>query len=165
MEKTRWSIKAACALLGITVAVLSILLARTLKHLEEVEGACRGHTLPVDCQTKPEDLDACCCSATHSSDAAEALPNSHLDPFEIHFLVDRGLADPAGDLISDLVAHPEIIPMEAVLGGSMYFTEGSVVILSDRWAYAEFEDGHVSGSCLLEYEVHEGSVTWSVIAQ
>jgi hypothetical protein len=164
MESPCRSSRTVCVVLSIAVVVLSILLARAGKRLAEPEGSRGGHSLPVAGMMRPDSLENCGSPAEDSIGTADEVPSSLLDPCETDFLVERGLADPAGDLISDLVAHPEIIPMEPVLGGTMYFPEGSVIILSDRWAYAEFEDGHLGGSCLLEYEVDDGSVTWTILA-
>ena len=55
--------------------------------------------------------------------------------------------------------------MEGILGGTMGFVEDSVALLSPQWAYAEFEDGHTGGRCLLHYEVGPGGhISWHVIA-
>jgi hypothetical protein len=84
---------------------------------------------------------------------------------EIRELREAGLDDPVNRLRNDLVAHPELIPMEGVLGGTMYFRRETIAILSTRWVYAEFEDGHIGGNCLLEYSVAPGgTISWRVIA-
>ncbi|MFC1799332.1 hypothetical protein ACFL2Z_00260 [Candidatus Eisenbacteria bacterium] len=83
---------------------------------------------------------------------------------EIRELQERGLDDPVNDLRDDLVAHPELIPYDGVSGGTMYFVRHRISLLSLKWVYAEFEDGHIAGRCLLEYDVTpEGNITWSVI--
>jgi hypothetical protein len=88
-----------------------------------------------------------------------------LDEFDIESLKKMGLKDPVHDLPRDLVAHPELIPYEGVLGGTMGFYESSVSLLSTRWAFAYFEDGHIGGRCLLEYEVEPGGrISWKILA-
>lgn len=67
-------------------------------------------------------------------------------------------------LRDDLVKHPELIPYPAVMGGTMFFVPQRIVILDDRWAFAEFEDGHVAGSMLLEYDVRDGRILWKRLA-
>lgn len=62
----------------------------------------------------------------------------------------------------DLFLKPGLITQEPVLGGTMFFAK--VKILSDKWAFAEFEDGHILGYGLYEYAVSDaGEITWSVI--
>lgn len=74
-----------------------------------------------------------------------------------------GLADPAQALRQDLSARPELIPHEPVLGGRMYFVPDGVQVLNDRWVLAVFEDGHIRGQALMEYEVAYGNITWQVV--
>ena len=88
-----------------------------------------------------------------------------LDDIETRRLKKMGLRDPVSDLRRDLLAHPELIPYEGVLGGRMAFLEYSVILLSTRWAFAEFEDGHIQGRCLLTYEVApDGRISWKVLS-
>lgn len=74
-----------------------------------------------------------------------------------------GLASPAERLREDLVAQPELIPHEPVLGGRMYFLPDGIHVLNDRWVLAVFEDGHIRGQMLLHYEVAYGNITWQVM--
>jgi hypothetical protein len=74
-----------------------------------------------------------------------------------------GLGDPAQALRDDLSAQPELIPHEPVLGGRMHFVPGEVHVLNDRWVLAVFEDGHIRGQMVLQYEVAYGNITWQVI--
>lgn len=66
-------------------------------------------------------------------------------------------------IIADLLDHPELIPYEAVLGGKMAFFKENTKVLSDRWVFAYFEDGHVYGNMLLSYKIQNGIITWEVI--
>ena len=88
-----------------------------------------------------------------------------LDEFQINTLKRRGLSDPVSQLSADLMAHPELIPFEGVVGGTMGFRafEG-ITILSPSWVFARFDDGHVMGSCLLEYEISpDTTIHWKLI--
>jgi hypothetical protein len=88
-----------------------------------------------------------------------------LGEVEIEILQTKGLDDPVNELRDDLAAHTELIPYEGVRGGKMRFVRHTIAILSTRWVYAEFEDGHVSGDCLLEYDVGgDGTITWKMIS-
>jgi hypothetical protein len=67
-----------------------------------------------------------------------------LEPYELDDLRRQGLEDPAAELRSSLMAHPELIPCNPVLGGTMgfYYPE-SIVLLASPWVFAGFSDGHV----------------------
>ena len=95
---------------------------------------------------------------------------SGLAPSPIHDLYIRalrtqGLKNPVGDLISDLQRHPEVIPYRGTLGGRMAFNDPNRIrVLSGRWVYAPFEDGHIAGEAILEYRVgSRGSISWRVL--
>jgi hypothetical protein len=87
-----------------------------------------------------------------------------LPDFEKDELQHKGLTDPTQDLIKDLILHPELIPEPAVLGGTMTFSVDEAFILTDKWLFTSFSDGHVKGYILLEYEVsNSGKISWKVI--
>ena len=85
--------------------------------------------------------------------------------FDISQLRERGLEEPVADLISDLQRHPELIPYPGVLGGRMGFNDvARMRVLSGSWVYADFDDGHVSGEAILEYQVAAGGrISWRVL--
>lgn len=82
---------------------------------------------------------------------------------EVRRLQRLGLANPVQALRDDLVAQPELIPHEPVLGGRMYFVPDGVHVLNERWVLAVFEDGHIRGQALLQYDVAYGNITWQVM--
>ena len=90
--------------------------------------------------------------------AAVGLTNA-----QIQAMQRRGIARPELQLRRDLTEQPELIPHEPVLGGSMFFVPEGIHVLNDRWVLATFEDGHIRGQMLLEYEVVHGNVMWQVI--
>ncbi|TVR51952.1 MAG: hypothetical protein EA426_19575 [Spirochaetaceae bacterium] len=68
------------------------------------------------------------------------------------------------EVVAGLLANPEIIPFDPVLGGTMgFYDPGNITVLNDRWVYAVFEDGHVAGSMLIEYVGTADGIVWSVI--
>jgi hypothetical protein len=91
---------------------------------------------------------------------------SFLDPLETDDLERRGLRDPVMSLKNDLLAHPELIPFEPTMGGTMRFTgPAAIILLSGGFAHARFEDGHVGGTCLLEFHVKPtGEIEWKRVA-
>lgn len=90
--------------------------------------------------------------------AAVGLTNA-----QIQAMQRRGIARPELRLRDDLSQQPELIPHEPVHGGNMYFVPEGIHVLNDRWVLATFEDGHIRGQMLLEYEVVHGNVMWQVV--
>jgi hypothetical protein len=95
----------------------------------------------------------------------KALHQSMLSSKEISELREKGLKDPVKDIRADLMKRNELIPYKGVLGGTMRFaSEIDIHILSTQWVRAYFEDGHVGGWILLEYQIsEEGTILWKVI--
>ena len=95
----------------------------------------------------------------------ENLAPSPIHELYIGQLRHRGLANPVEDLIADLQRHPELIPYPGELGGQMGFMERDRIrVLSRAWVYAPFDDGHVAGEAIFEYQVSEsGSISWRII--
>lgn len=90
---------------------------------------------------------------------------SNLHKSDILLLKRKGLKRPVDDLIEDLMGRRDLIPIDGVLGGTMAFVKSEMVILNDKWVIASFDDGHMLGRALLEYEVSEdGKISWGMIA-
>lgn len=74
----------------------------------------------------------------------------------------RGIADPEKNLIESLDSNAKLIPYPGVLGGKMHF--GKISLLGNRWAVADFDDGHIIGRMLLKYTIQkDSSIRWKVI--
>ncbi|MCA1799102.1 MAG: hypothetical protein LC632_06465 [Xanthomonadaceae bacterium] len=68
-------------------------------------------------------------------------------------------------LLVALLRRPDLIPIEPVLGGTFYYLEDSVRVLSDRHLYVAVEDGHIAGHLLLEYRAaSDGGYTFQVMS-
>ncbi|WP_194850967.1 hypothetical protein [Nonlabens antarcticus] len=52
-----------------------------------------------------------------------------------------------------LRSRPELIPLEAVLGGKMHFVR--VQLLGAEWLIADYEDGHILGRSLYKYQLSD----------
>ncbi|HEY7728229.1 MAG TPA: hypothetical protein VID50_07215 [Candidatus Eisenbacteria bacterium] len=91
---------------------------------------------------------------------------SFLEQLELDELERKGLHDPVMSLKSDLMSHPELIPYEGTMGGTMRFPRpATIILLPGGYAHARFEDGHLSGECLLEFSVQpNGAIEWKRIA-
>lgn len=92
-------------------------------------------------------------------------PSSLLDDFQIKALKKLGLSDPLAQIPADLLAHPELIPFKGVHGGTMgFYSAEGITVLSPSWVFARFEDGHMMGTCLLEYEISpDAAIHWKLI--
>jgi len=74
---------------------------------------------------------------------------------DIDLLRQKGLTDPPRQLHDSLNVHPELIPYSAVLGGIMSFD--NIDVLQTPFVLASFDDGHIDGVMLLQYEVETGA--------
>ncbi len=86
------------------------------------------------------------------------------NPDIINGLKRQGFDGNIQDIINDLVKHDELIPYKGVLGGKMgFYYKERIHVLSDKWVYAYFEDGHISGYMLLSYSIDNKEISWKVI--
>jgi len=88
-----------------------------------------------------------------------------LNSWDIDKFKEKGLQNPSEDLMTDLRNHRELIPYKGVLGGTMnFYQKDDIHILTSKWVFASFDDGHIGGYMLLEYTVsNAGKISWRVI--
>ena len=73
------------------------------------------------------------------------------------------IENPEEYIAGQLKEHPEKIPMDAVLGGTMQFRQ--VQVLTEDWVLAVYDDGHVQGKSIFEYELQpDGDIEFSHVA-
>ena len=89
-----------------------------------------------------------------------------LSNWELDKLKEKGLTNPLEDLADDLMRHAELIPYKGVMGGTMgFYAKDDIHVVTSRWVLASFEDGHMKGRMLLEYQVSpKGKIYWRVIS-
>ncbi|NGX84000.1 hypothetical protein [Aequorivita sp. KMM 9714] len=68
-------------------------------------------------------------------------------------LLELGVEDPGKYIKQALRENKDLIPMDAVLGGTMHYN--NIQLLGDKWIIADFEDGHVYGKAIFEYTLLE----------
>jgi hypothetical protein len=87
----------------------------------------------------------------------------HLD---IQRLRNAGLQNPVADLLADLARHPDLIPFKGIQGSAMRFgSTDEACVLTGKWVFAGFDDGHINGHMLLEYGVASGgAIHWHRLA-
>lgn len=85
--------------------------------------------------------------------------------FDLRRFEQKGIEDPISFLRDQVQDNPELIPTEPVLGGTMsFYDRDAIQVLNDRWVLATYEDGHISGQILLEYDIdEEGEISWEVL--
>jgi hypothetical protein len=169
----KWVIAALIILVGISLAVISVI-SWSLKDCRRdarlelaLSQSVRDSLLAAreQLKAKNEEVERSNDLGRQEARALHGEPAHLLDNFQIKTLKARGLSDPVSQLPLDLMAHPELIPFEGVLGGTMgFFTPEGITILSPSWVFARFDDGHVMGSCLLEYEISpDTTIHWRLI--
>lgn len=84
-----------------------------------------------------------------------------LDTIALTELREKGIED--YKLIeNDLMEKSELITIEGILGGTMYFRD--VRLLNDQWAYATFDDGHIMGAGLYKFSINNSQdIDWEEI--
>jgi hypothetical protein len=85
-----------------------------------------------------------------------------LDDADIAELKREGLVNPPKQLRESLVSHAELIPYRGIQGGTMFILpDDAIFLLKPPYAFAQFEDGHIGGSMLLEYSILPGpQIEW-----
>ena len=77
-------------------------------------------------------------------------------------LKSKGLKNPEEDIKSDLMKHPEMIPVKPSPGGEMgFYNRRQIYVLNRYLVYASFSDGKKNGMMILEYDVaNNGKIVW-----
>lgn len=70
-------------------------------------------------------------------------------------LIENGILNPAEFIENNLRRKTELIPLKAVLGGTMNY--GNIQLLGSEWLIAEFDDGHVQGRGIYKYKLNSNN--------
>ncbi|WP_029033709.1 hypothetical protein [Salinimicrobium terrae] len=65
----------------------------------------------------------------------------------------ENINDPEEHIIEALKQQEDLIPIKAVLGGTMEFRE--VQVITEDWVLAVYDDGHVQGKSIYEYALQD----------
>jgi len=72
--------------------------------------------------------------------------------------------EPAKKLRLDLLARPDLIPWEGILGGRMAIPgPESIWFFAPNWALAYVEDGHIAGYLLFRFRIRGNRIEWSPV--
>ncbi|MFJ7935062.1 hypothetical protein [Sporosarcina sp. NPDC096371] len=98
-------------------------------------------------------------------DLSESTKNEgQLDHLTASILQQLNYEGTEKDIIAELILHPELIPYDGILGGTMQLSAEGAKVLSHEWIFAPFSDGHTLGHLLVEYKVNDGKLTdWKTI--
>ncbi|MEM6684409.1 MAG: hypothetical protein AAF617_01335 [Bacteroidota bacterium] len=84
------------------------------------------------------------------------------DEYEGLELMESGITNPTKFIEESLRKNTELIPLEAVLGGTMVFE--NIQILGKEWLIASFEDGHIQGRAIYKFTLTEkGELKFQVL--
>lgn len=64
-------------------------------------------------------------------------------------LLEEGISSPIRFIDSSFRADATLIPLKAILGGTMRI--GNTKLIGDKWILANYDDGHIYGLALFEY--------------
>ena len=65
----------------------------------------------------------------------------------------QGIANPEEFVENALRKRADLIPFEAVLGGTMRY--GKIQLLGNKWLIADYNDGHIQGRSIYEYRIND----------
>lgn len=68
-------------------------------------------------------------------------------------LMRQGITNPEEFIENALRKRTDLIPFEAVLGGTMNF--GKIQLLGNKWVIADYSDGHIQGRSIYEYRLND----------
>ncbi len=74
-------------------------------------------------------------------------------------------ANPERRILQELGKRTDLIPQKGVLGGNMAFVLQESVVLNRHWVLAVFEDGHVRGQALYQFQINgQDEFSWKLLA-
>jgi len=65
----------------------------------------------------------------------------------------QGITNPEEFVENALKKRTDLIPSDAVLGGTMSY--GKIQLLGNRWVIADYSDGHIQGRSIYEYQLND----------
>jgi len=78
-------------------------------------------------------------------------------------LTHKGIKNPEEFVKNALRKRTDLIPFEAVLGGTMNY--GKIQLLGNKWIIADYSDGHIQGRSIYEYRIDDKkALTFKILA-
>jgi hypothetical protein len=89
--------------------------------------------------------------------------NWYEDQYDGHALISKGIQNPSEYIETQFREQTGLIPIEAILGGTMAF--GRIQLLRSEWIIADFSDGHIQGSAIYRYRLNKkGQLEFKLIS-
>lgn len=89
--------------------------------------------------------------------------NRNIAEADRHTLLKNGITNPEKYIEETLQEHVELIPLKAVLGGTMHF--GVIQVLGSQWVLAEFDDGHIQGRAIYQFKINkQGNINFKLLS-
>lgn|SRR5690554_6655257 len=90
-------------------------------------------------------------------------PQWYFPEMDSRNLLESGIENPEAYIKNALLDRIDLIPIDAVLGGTMHYN--NIQLLGDQWLIADFEDGHVYGKAIVGYTIGENNeIDFKIIA-
>ena len=83
---------------------------------------------------------------------ASANTNKWFGDMESKSFKEMGIDTPESYIRKALQNNPSVIPLDGVLGGTMFFTD--IEVLGTKWIIASYEDGHILGRSIFTYKIN-----------
>ena len=92
----------------------------------------------------------------------EAIGISRLSAQTIREFKNKGLRNPEQNIITDLMKHPNLIPVKSGSDNGMkFYDKKKIFVLSRNLVFAHFSDGNKGGTMILEYSItSDGRISW-----
>lgn len=131
--------------------------------LEEIQAMSNSKEEMTDAVSN---LATLCKEAEEQIEALEDSLNANnliLNDYDIFTLKEYDIDD-TDDILDDLFLQTDLIESEPVLGGTMRFV--SAYMISKDWVIGSFEDGHLAGVGIYQFEVLDNTdITWRIIVE
>lgn len=102
----------------------------------------------------------------NSKEKIEALEQTNAASYKINDFYVQDIEEQGyttDEILNDLNNQNDLIPFDGVLGGTMSWWSGNSYVLTNKYVLGYFEDGHIMGYGLLEYQLKEDTIEWKLI--
>lgn len=73
-----------------------------------------------------------------------------------------GIENSSEYIEKQLTEHTDLIPLKALLGGTMRYTQ--IKVLNEKWILAHYEDGHIAGQSIYKYDLNKnGDIDFTLL--
>ncbi len=157
-------LKISIGILAGILVVLLVIIYLSVQNMQELQG--RLDNCHEEVRQLEDQLDEQAAELQAGDEANGNLVSfKPFSDYELRRFEEKQIIEPISFLRDRLQDRPDLIPTEAVLGGTMNFYDREAIhVLNDKWVFATYEDGHIMGQILLGYSIDDDqSIEWDVI--